>query len=108
MRLVDVPTALRSRTYTTPVDVVLEVTDPLCPWNDGRWHLVADADGVSCEATDRPADLSMSVTELGAAYLGGTLLVDLAMAGRVDRAHARRGDERRASRSSPARHPGAR
>ena len=82
-RLVDVPTALRSRTYTTPIDVVLQVSDELCPWNDGRWHLVADADGVSCEATDRPADLSLSVTELGAAYLGGTLLVDLAMAGRV-------------------------
>ena len=83
VRLVDVPAALRSRTYATPVDVVLQVSDTLCPWNDGRWHLAADADRVSCEATDGPADLSLSVTELGAAYLGGTLLEDLAMAGRV-------------------------
>ena len=82
-RLVDVPTALRSRTYATPVDVVFQVTDQICPWNDGRWHLVAGADRVSCEPTDQPADLSMSVTELGAAYLGGTLLTDLARAGRV-------------------------
>jgi predicted acetyltransferase len=83
VRLVDVPRALRSRTYATPVDVVLAVTDTTCPWNDGSWHLIASADQVSCRATDRPADLSMSVTELGAAYLGGTLLTDLAMAGRV-------------------------
>jgi predicted acetyltransferase len=83
LRLVDVPAALRSRTYAAPVDVVLDVTDPLCPWNEGRWHLVADGDAVSCEATDRSADMSMSVTELGAAYLGGTPLGDLAVAGRV-------------------------
>jgi predicted acetyltransferase len=83
VRLVDLPAALRSRTYTAPVDVVLEVTDPICTWNDGRWHLVAGSDGVSCEATSRSADLSMSVTELGAVYLGGTPLAELAMAGRV-------------------------
>jgi predicted acetyltransferase len=83
VRLVDLPAALRSRTYTSPVDVVLEVTDPICTWNQGRWHLVAGAEGVSCEPAGRPADLSMSVTELGAAYLGGTPLTDLAMAGRV-------------------------
>jgi predicted acetyltransferase len=83
VRLVDVPAALRSRSYSTAVDAVLEVTDPLCPWNDGRWHLVADGDPVTCETTTEPADLSMSVTELGAIYLGGTLLRDLAMAGRI-------------------------
>jgi predicted acetyltransferase len=59
------------------------VTDAICPWKAGHWHLVAAGDQVSCEPTDGPADLSMSVTELGAAYLGGTLLTDLAMAGRV-------------------------
>jgi predicted acetyltransferase len=84
VRLVDVPAALRSRTYARPVDVVLEVADPICAWNDGRWHLVADGDQVTCEPTDARADLSMSVTELGAAYLGGTALHDLGTAGRVD------------------------
>ena len=82
-RLVEVPIALRSRTYATPVDVVLAVADTICPWNDGSWHLVADDDRVTCQPTDRPPDLSMTVTELGAAYLGGTLLTDLGMAGRV-------------------------
>jgi predicted acetyltransferase len=82
-RLVDVPTGLRSRTYASSVDIVLGVADPICPWNNGSWHLVADGDRVTCEPTDRRADLSMSVTELGAAYLGGTPLLDLGTAGRV-------------------------
>jgi predicted acetyltransferase len=83
VRLVDVPAALRARTYATPIDVVLEVTDPICSWNEGRWHLLASGDRVSCEATDRAADLSMAVTELGAVYLGGIPLTELVTAGRV-------------------------
>lgn len=83
LRLVDVPAALRSRSYASSVDVVLEVADPICPWNEGSWRRVADGDRVTCEPTDRAADLSMPVTELGSAYLGGTLLTDLGMAGRV-------------------------
>lgn len=81
--LVDVAAALRARRYARSVDVVLAIADPVCPWNDGRWHLVADGDRVTCEPTDQPADLSMSVTELGAAYLGGTPLRDLGTAGRI-------------------------
>jgi predicted acetyltransferase len=83
VRIVDLPAALRGRVYTVPVDVVLEVADVMCPWNAGRWHLVASDRGVTCEPTDGAADLSMSVADLGAAYLGGTLLADLALAGRV-------------------------
>jgi predicted acetyltransferase len=83
LRLVDLPSALRARSYQAPVDVVLDVSDPLCPWNAGRWALVADGDRVTCESTERPADLSLSVTDLAAAYLGGTRLADLATAGRI-------------------------
>ncbi|NEE53935.1 GNAT family N-acetyltransferase, partial [Streptomyces sp. SID8455] len=42
VRLVEVGAALEARAYRTPVDVVLEVEDAFCPWNAGRWHLVAD------------------------------------------------------------------
>jgi predicted acetyltransferase len=84
VRLVDVGAALRARTYTTAVDVVIEVRDDFCPWNAGRWRLIADDTGVRCERTDSAPDLAMSVSELGAAYLGGTSLVDLALAGRVE------------------------
>ena len=83
VRLVDVGAALQVRTYQTPVDVVLEVEDAFCPWNAGRWRLSGDAKGASCERTTDPADLSLSVRELGAAYLGGVSLVSLAGAGLV-------------------------
>ncbi|MEU3839182.1 GNAT family N-acetyltransferase [Streptomyces sp. NPDC028635] len=83
VRLVDVGAALAARTYQAPVDVVLEVSDPFCPWNEGRWRLSGDAKGASCERTTDPADLALSVRELGAAYLGGVPLTALAAAGRV-------------------------
>jgi predicted acetyltransferase len=66
------------------VDVVFDVTDEFCPWNAGRWRLTADAEApATCERTGSPADLALSATELGAAYLGGTSLGALAAAGRV-------------------------
>ncbi|MFJ7147699.1 GNAT family N-acetyltransferase [Streptomyces sp. NPDC100445] len=83
VRLVDVGAALSARTYLAPVDVVLEVADAFCPWNAGRWRLTGDAKGASCERTADAAELSLSVRELGAAYLGGVSLLSLAAAGRV-------------------------
>jgi predicted acetyltransferase len=79
VRLVDVAAALSARTYGVDPDVVLEVSDAFCPWNEGRYRL---SDG-GCERTDGPADLSLDVAALGAAYLGGTTLLELAEAGRV-------------------------
>ncbi|MFS4093078.1 GNAT family N-acetyltransferase [Streptomyces sp. AF1A] len=83
VRLVDVGAALAARTYLTPVDVVFEVEDASCPWNAGRWRLTGDAKGASCERTTDAPDLSLSVRELGTAYLGGPTLLSLAAAGRV-------------------------
>ncbi|WP_328507193.1 GNAT family N-acetyltransferase [Streptomyces sp. NBC_00391] len=83
LRLVDVGAALRERTYQAPLDVVFEVDDPFCPWNEGRWRLIGDPKGATCERTADSADLSLSVRELGSAYLGGVSLSSLAAAGRV-------------------------
>ncbi|UQX01169.1 GNAT family N-acetyltransferase [Streptomyces sp. RerS4] len=85
VRLVDLPGALAARAYAGPVDVVLEVEDDFCPWNAGRWRLVAggSAGSVSCTRTADPAEVALSVRELGAAYLGGDTLAALAAAGRV-------------------------
>ncbi|MEY9944547.1 GNAT family N-acetyltransferase [Kitasatospora sp. GAS1066B] len=85
VRLVEVGDALRSRRYAAPVDVVLEVTDEFCPWNTGRWHLhsAGPATAAACEPSDAPADLALSVRELGSAYLGGATLAALARAGLV-------------------------
>ncbi|MFG3345385.1 GNAT family N-acetyltransferase [Streptomyces sp. NPDC048018] len=83
VRLVDVGAALAARTYQAPVNVVFEVADAFCPWNEGRWRLSGDAAGAVCRRTEDAADLSLSVRELGSAYLGGVSLLSLAAAGRV-------------------------
>ncbi|MER7515839.1 GNAT family N-acetyltransferase [Streptomyces sp. NPDC126499] len=83
VRLVDVGEALAARTYQAPVDVVFEVEDAFCPWNEGRWRLTGDAKGGVCVRTEDAADLALSVRELGSAYLGGVSLLSLAAAGRV-------------------------
>ncbi|ADD44982.1 GNAT family N-acetyltransferase [Stackebrandtia nassauensis] len=84
VRLVDVDKALASRRYSAPLETVLEVEDAVCPWNTGRFRLLADGDDVSCEPTAAPAELRLSAAELGAAYLGGTSLTSLAAAGLVE------------------------
>ncbi|HEY8472697.1 MAG TPA: GNAT family N-acetyltransferase [Natronosporangium sp.] len=83
VRIVDLPAALAARRYAVPVDVVIEVTDPLRPANTGRWRVTGDAEKATCTRTEEPADLACGITELGAAYLGGTSLAALAAAGRV-------------------------
>jgi predicted acetyltransferase len=86
VRLVDLPAALTKRSYAAPADVVIDVTDEICPWNAGRWRLRVQGPGAAraiCERTDDQADLSLTVAVLGAAYLGGTRLGALAAAGLV-------------------------
>lgn len=84
LRPVDLAAALEARTYGAPLDVVLEVEDSFCPWNAGRWRLTADAKGgARCARSEDPAELALSVRELGSAYLGGITLASLGAAGRV-------------------------
>jgi predicted acetyltransferase len=83
VRVVEVGAALSARRYAAPVDVVLEVTDPILTGNCGRWRLAGDAETASCTPTGAPADLACTVTDLGAVYLGGPTWSALAAAGRV-------------------------
>jgi predicted acetyltransferase len=82
VRVTDVPRALEQRRYAAAVDLVLDVTDDLIPANTGRFHLTT-GETVHCEPTDAPADLSLSIAELGATYLGGRQLAEFATTGRV-------------------------
>jgi predicted acetyltransferase len=92
VRLVDVGRALAQRRYASPVDVVIEVADDLCPRNAGRWRLAAQAGAApagfraTCERTTAPADVALPVWAAGAAYLGGTGLKAMASAGLVTEA----------------------
>ncbi|MGH8908044.1 MAG: GNAT family N-acetyltransferase [Egibacteraceae bacterium] len=84
VRLVDLPSALSRRGYAAAGELVLQVIDPFCPWNDGRWRLEADEEGATCERTDRAPDLTLPTDALAAAYLGGIPLTQLAAAGLVE------------------------
>jgi predicted acetyltransferase len=91
VRIIDVPDALARRRYSCPVDVVIEVRDDLLPSNAGRWRLATsgaaleDGGGLpaSCGPASVAADVVLDVTDLGAAYLGGTRIGALAGAGLV-------------------------
>ena len=83
VRLVDVGRALAARRYPAPIDLVLEVRDPFCPWNDGRWRLSGHPAGGYCGRTDRDPDLVLDIEALSSAYLGGVSLATLQGAGRV-------------------------
>ncbi len=80
VRLVDVGAALAGRTYLDDRELVVEVRDELCPWNEGRWRL---ADGTA-ERTDAAAELALDVSALGAAFLGGIGMTSLAQGGHVE------------------------
>ena len=84
LRIVDLPAALADRRYAAPLDVVIDVTDPLLEQNAGRWRLrVAEDGSATCERTGDQADLACHIADLGASYLGGTPLTHLGLAGRV-------------------------
>lgn len=84
VRLVDLPQALQSRTWSAPCDLVVEVADAAAPWNQGLWRVRAGADGeASVEPTSATPDLALDVAALGAAYVGGGNLVAARRAGLV-------------------------
>jgi predicted acetyltransferase len=109
IRLVDLPAALSGRRYAAEGSVVLEVTDPCCPWNEGRWLLDGGPDGAECRPAGRgvargssrdggldpAAVLRLDASALGSLFLGGASAALLARAGRVDAdpAAVRRADQ---------------
>jgi predicted acetyltransferase len=83
VRLLDVPAALAARRYLTPVELTLDVSDPVIAENNGRFRLSGSPDAATCTPSSEPADLWVSVNALASAYLGGASLVTLADAGLV-------------------------
>jgi len=84
LRLIDVGAALTARGYSSACNNVLDVVDPTCPWNQHRWRLTVDRDGVAtCLPTTDDADVRLPVQALGAAYLGSRSLAAQAHQGLV-------------------------
>jgi predicted acetyltransferase len=82
LRLLDLRTSLGSRTYAAPGRIVFDVEDPMFS-KVSRWAVEGGPEGATATPTDDLPDLSIGVTELGAAYLGGVSFAALATAGRV-------------------------
>ncbi|WP_199747736.1 GNAT family N-acetyltransferase [Actinomadura sp. WAC 06369] len=82
LRLIDVPAALRARSWAAEDAFVLDVADERLPGNRGRWRLTTGA-APDCARTDAAPDLVLDVAELGAVYLGGTPVRTLVRVGTV-------------------------
>jgi predicted acetyltransferase len=84
--VVDIPSALAARCYGRDDTVVLEVRRP--PGDpDGapaaRVELSGGLDGARCRPTTAAADLTITLSALGAAYLGDVSIIDLAASGQA-------------------------
>ncbi len=83
LRVVDVASALAGRRYRADGQLVLEVRDEFCTWNEGRWSLRVEAGLPLVERTESAPDLTCDTTDLGAAYLGAFSFRQLADASRA-------------------------
>ncbi|MGH7910265.1 MAG: GNAT family N-acetyltransferase [Candidatus Dormibacteraceae bacterium] len=84
VRLVDVAPALAQRRYACAGELVLQIEDDFCPWNEGRVLLAAGAGETKAVATDREPDLVLDAAALAALYLGANRAVTLHRAGRIE------------------------
>jgi predicted acetyltransferase len=82
LRVIDVAAALEARSYAAEANIVLQLHDRLCDWNDGRWALELTPDGARVAPTDREPQLVLEAADLAAIYLGGTSVGQLLAAGR--------------------------
>jgi predicted acetyltransferase len=82
LRILDVPAALGARGYAADATVTLRVTDPL-GYADGTWRVSIEGGRATVTETADEPDVTMSVIELSALYLGGFRACVLRAAGRV-------------------------
>ena len=81
--IVDVVAALERRGYAADGTVVLDVRDEFLPHAGGRFRLTSSGGHGSVARTEDAADIALDASDLGALYLGGVTLNDLARAGRT-------------------------
>jgi predicted acetyltransferase len=84
--LLDLPRALAGRTYEHEDSLCIEAIGDAGSTGETRTRVLLDAGpaGATCAPTDHSPDLTMHVSALGAAYLGGSRLRDTVAARGVD------------------------
>ncbi|MEA2900488.1 MAG: hypothetical protein QOH36_375 [Actinomycetota bacterium] len=94
LRVLDVPAALERRTYADDGTIVIDVRDDFTPDAGGRFRLTTSGGAATVERSTDAADVALDAADLGALYLGGFSLAQLARAGRTT--ELTRGARRRA------------
>jgi predicted acetyltransferase len=84
LRILDLPTTLTARTYSSEFDVTMAVTDTRYEQNSGTWRLSGGPKGTTCERASSSPDFSVDIKTLGAISLGGPTLTSHATAGWVE------------------------
>jgi predicted acetyltransferase len=80
LRIIDVERALSARSYTTEGELVVELSDPFLPENEGTWRLSTES-GV--DRSGQP-ELRLGAGALASAYLGEFSFGELQAAGLVE------------------------
>lgn len=83
-RVVDVPGAFEARSYNGSGEIVFDVVDDFCPWNEGRWSFDISEGKARITKTDSEAHIKLHARELGAVYLGAFTFAELERALRVE------------------------
>ena len=82
-RILDVPAALEARRYAQDGELTFEVIDEWGSWGAGVFRLEAGPLGPRCGPSTEAPDLTISIEDLGAIYLGGMKPSVLAAAGPI-------------------------
>ncbi len=84
LRLIDPAIAMSSRTYGAEGKIVIEVADTFMPDAAGVYELDGSPGGATCKRSNGKPDISLTASELGAAYLGGSHVLSAERAGRIE------------------------
>ena len=100
IRPVDVGAALAARSYAGDGELVLEVSDAFCPWNDGRY-------GLDGSKTTASPDLRLTAADLGTVFLGEASRSRISCARAGSRRSRRARSPSETPSSAPTESPGA-
>ena len=84
IRLVDVKAALENRSFSSEGSLTIRIKDDFLPWNDGVYTLSTDGKESECVLSGKSPDITVSTSDVAAAYLGGVSFSLLARSGRID------------------------
>ncbi len=84
LRLVDAKSALENRSFSSEGSLTLRIKDDFLPWNDGVYTLSTDGHNSECVVSEKPPDITLSTSDVAAAYLGGVRFDLLARSGRIN------------------------